>query len=85
MFEVLPPRNPVILCFGWWFWEVVLKVVRIDVSKNVPQHLAVLYVLPAVYLLGRLECLYPFQQGRCQLGWGLVCHVVATMEMLYGG
>lgn len=58
MFEVLPSGNPVILCFGWWFWEVVLKVIRIDVSKNVPQHLAVLYVLPALYLLGRLKCLH---------------------------
>lgn len=58
MFEVLPSGNPVILCFGWWFWEVALKVIRIDVSKNVPQHLAVLYVLPALYLLGRLKCLH---------------------------
>lgn len=36
MFEVLPSWYPVVLCFGWRFWEVVLKVPRIDVSENVP-------------------------------------------------
>lgn len=65
MFEVLPSWNPVILCFGWRFWEVVLKVPRINVSENVPQHLAVLYVLPALYLLGRLKCLHLATSAGC--------------------
>jgi hypothetical protein len=55
--EVLPSWNPVVSCFGRTLWEVVLKVARIDVLENIPQHLTILYILPAVYLLGRLKCL----------------------------
>lgn len=99
MLEVLPSWDPVVSCFGGCFWEVVLKVARIDVLKNVPQDLAVLYVLPALYFLGRLECLhltmsadgeivrselsYPFEQGCCQLGGSRVCHLVPAVDGLY--
>jgi hypothetical protein len=66
MLEVLPSWDPVVSCFGRTLWEVVLKVARIDVLENIPQHLAILYVLPAFYLLGRLECLHLVILADCK-------------------
>jgi len=69
MLEVLPSWDPVVSCFGGSFWEVVLKVARVDVLENVPQDLAVLYVLPAFYFLGRLECLHLAMSADCMIVW----------------
>lgn len=60
MLEILPSWDPVVSRFGRCFWEVVLKVAWIDVSKNIPEDLTVLYVLPALYFLGRLKRLHLF-------------------------
>lgn len=66
MFEVLPSRDPVVSCFGGCFWQVVLKVAWIDILKNVPENLAVLYVLPALYFLGCLKCLHLAMSADCR-------------------